>query len=70
MIEHEVVITEALEPATDPTKRTRVVRQVVWRGLTTGEDDATPKAWALWDETYGPNAQPAEALRNVTAFAP
>lgn len=70
MNEHEVVITEALEPETDPTKQTPVARQVVWRGLASGEDDATAKAWELWDETYGPGAQPVQALRNITTFAP
>jgi ABC-type proline/glycine betaine transport system substrate-binding protein len=70
MTAYEVVITEALEPESDPTKLTPVARQVVWRGLAAGEDDATAKAWDRWDETYGPDAQPAQALRNVTTFAP
>lgn len=70
MTEYEVVITEALEPESDPTKLAPVARQVVWRGLAAGEDDATAKAWALSDETYGPDARPAQALRNVIAFVP
>jgi hypothetical protein len=66
MTDYEVQITEIVEPASDPTESTPIVRDVYWRGSAESDDVAKIKAWSAWDEKYGPRTQPIEAIVLVT----
>jgi hypothetical protein len=67
--DYDVQITEIIEPISDPSAPTPVVRDVKWRGPAESADAAKIEAWSTWDETYGPRRQPAEAIVLVTEIA-
>lgn len=66
MTDYEVQITEIVEPASDPTEPTPIVRDVYWRGSAESDEVANIYAWSAWDEKYGPRTQPTEAIVLVT----
>jgi hypothetical protein len=61
----EIRIMEVLRPESRADAPTPIVRDVIWWGEASSDDDAKAKAWQLWDEKYGLDERPESVKVDV-----